>query len=87
MPDATDNAILERRCARAPDSLTFRKLCKCIIGQTRGTQETYGTVMPVDRWVGWLSSGKDSYMLRASLFDFTGLAIGAASPYTGSENP
>ena len=69
MLDATDDAMLERLYARAPDGLEFRKLRKRIIRETREAIETYGMVTPGDRWLVCLSGGKDSYTLLAALIE------------------
>ncbi len=74
MLDATDDTLLERLFARAPDALEFRKLRKRIIRDTREAIERYGMVRPdtggtPDRWLVCLSGGKDSYTLLAALIE------------------
>jgi len=55
--------------AGAPDRLEFRKLRKRIIRDTRAAIETYGMVVPGQRWLVCLSGGKDSYTLLAALIE------------------
>ena len=69
MLDTTDDAILHRLYARAPDSLEFRKLRKRLLRETREAIEIYGMVRPGDRWLVCLSGGKDSYTLLAALIE------------------
>ena len=69
MLDATDDQMLERLYARAPDALEFRKLRKRIIRETREAIETYGMARNGDRWLVCLSGGKDSYTLLAALIE------------------
>lgn len=69
MLDATDDTILERLHAGAPDSLEFRKLRKRIIRETREALDTYGMIEPGERWLICLSGGKDSYTLLAALIE------------------
>ena len=69
MLDATDDTILERLYADAPDSLEFRKLRKRILRQTREALATYGMAAPGQRWLVCLSGGKDSYTLLATLIE------------------
>ena len=51
----------------APKSTEFRKLRKRLVQQVREAIETYGMVVPGDRWLVCLSGGKDSYTLLAVL--------------------
>ena len=69
MLDTTDEAILERLYAAAPNRLEFRKLRKRLIRETREALEIYGMVRPGDRWLVCLSGGKDSYTLLAVLIE------------------
>ena len=69
MLDATDDAMLERLYAAAPEALEFRKLRKRILRETRAAIETYGMVREGDRWLICLSGGKDSYTLLAALIE------------------
>jgi tRNA 2-thiocytidine biosynthesis protein TtcA len=69
MLDATDDTLLERLFAKAPDALEFRKLRKRIIRDTREAIERYGMVREGDRWLVCLSGGKDSYTLLAALIE------------------
>jgi tRNA 2-thiocytidine biosynthesis protein TtcA len=73
MLDTTDDAILGRLYAGAPQSLEFRKLRKRILREVRAAVETYGMVRPEeekpDRWLVCLSGGKDSYTLLAALIE------------------
>ncbi|MEM7744017.1 MAG: tRNA 2-thiocytidine(32) synthetase TtcA [Pseudomonadota bacterium] len=69
MLDATDDQILERLYASAPDALEFRKLRKRILRETREAVETYAMARPGDRWLVCLSGGKDSYTLLAALIE------------------
>ncbi len=69
MLDATDDTLLERLFAKAPDGLEFRKLRKRIIRDTREAIERYGMVREGDRWLVCLSGGKDSYTLLAALIE------------------
>jgi tRNA 2-thiocytidine biosynthesis protein TtcA len=69
MPEATDDAIMERLHAAAPDGLEFRKLRKRIVRETRAALESYAMVRPGDRWLVCLSGGKDSYTLLAALVE------------------
>ena len=68
MLDATDDRILERLFANAPDGLEFRKLRKRIIREAREAIETYG-MDDGGRWLICLSGGKDSYTLLAALIE------------------
>lgn len=69
MLDQSDDQMLERLFAAAPDSLEFRKLRKRIIRTTREALETYGMVREGARWLVCLSGGKDSYTLLAALIE------------------
>lgn len=69
MLDVTDDTLLERLYADAPDSLEFRKLRKRLVRLTREAVETYSMVRPGDRWLVCLSGGKDSYTLLAALIE------------------
>jgi tRNA 2-thiocytidine biosynthesis protein TtcA len=73
MLDATDDAMLGRLYAAAPQGLEFRKLRKRILRETRAAIETYGMVRPEaetpERWLVCLSGGKDSYTLLAALIE------------------
>jgi tRNA 2-thiocytidine biosynthesis protein TtcA len=73
MLDTTDDAILGRLYAGAPDGLEFRKLRKHILRETRAAIETYGMVRTdpetPERWLVCLSGGKDSYTLLAALIE------------------
>ncbi|MFK7943750.1 MAG: tRNA 2-thiocytidine(32) synthetase TtcA, partial [Paracoccaceae bacterium] len=69
MLDASDDQMLERLYARAPDALEFRKLRKRIIRETRDAIQTYGMARTGDRWLVCLSGGKDSYTLLAALIE------------------
>ncbi|MBY8974369.1 tRNA 2-thiocytidine(32) synthetase TtcA [Rhodobacteraceae bacterium NNCM2] len=69
MLDATDDLMLERLYANAPDALAFRKLRKRLIRLTREAIDTYGMVNSGDRWLVCLSGGKDSYTLLAVLIE------------------
>ncbi len=69
MLDATDDMMLERLYANAPDGVEFRKLRKRIIRETREAIETYGMVQEGARWMVCLSGGKDSYTLLAALIE------------------
>lgn len=69
MLDATDDLILERLYAHAPNGLEFRKLRKRIIRETREAIETYGMASEGQRWLVCLSGGKDSYTLLAALIE------------------
>ena len=51
MLDATDDMMLERLYANAPDGVEFRKLRKRIIRETREAIETYGMVQDGARWL------------------------------------
>lgn len=51
----------------APSSISFKKLRKRIIRQTREAIETYGMIERGARWLVCLSGGKDSYTLLAAL--------------------
>ena len=51
MLDVTDDTLLERLYADAPDSLEFRKLRKRLVRLTREAVETYSMVRPGDRWL------------------------------------
>ena len=53
----------------APKGLEFRKLRKRLVQQAREAIETYGMVVPGDRWLVCLSGGKDSYTLLAVLHE------------------
>ncbi|MEM9371114.1 MAG: tRNA 2-thiocytidine(32) synthetase TtcA [Pseudomonadota bacterium] len=69
MLDATDDQILDRLYAGAPDSLEFRKLRKRLIRQAREAIETYGMARGGERWLVCLSGGKDSYTLLSVLIE------------------
>ncbi|MEO1493182.1 MAG: tRNA 2-thiocytidine(32) synthetase TtcA [Pseudomonadota bacterium] len=69
MLDATDDTLLEKLFANAPDALEFRKLRKRIIRDTREAIERYGMAREGDRWLVCLSGGKDSYTLLAALIE------------------
>ena len=69
MLDASDDEIIARLYAEAPDGLGFRKLRKRIIRETRTALETYGMVREGARWLVCLSGGKDSYTLLAALIE------------------
>jgi tRNA 2-thiocytidine biosynthesis protein TtcA len=72
MLDATDDAMLARLYAGAPEGLEFRKLRKRILRETRAAIETYGMVRPDEapaRWLVCLSGGKDSYTLLTALIE------------------
>jgi tRNA 2-thiocytidine biosynthesis protein TtcA len=69
MLDVTDDIVLQRLYANAPDSLEFRKLRKRLIRETRTAIETYGMLRSGDRWLVCLSGGKDSYTLLAALIE------------------
>lgn len=69
MLDASDDTMLTRLYAGAPDALEFRKLRKRLIRETREAIETYGMATPGDRWLVCLSGGKDSYTLLAALIE------------------
>ncbi len=73
MLDATDDAMLGRLYAGAPQRLEFRKLRKRLLRETRAAIETYGMVRSdretPDRWLVCLSGGKDSYTLLAALIE------------------
>ena len=69
MLDATDDQILERLYAGAPDALEFRKLRKRILREVREALDAYGMVREGDRWLVCLSGGKDSYTLLAALVE------------------
>ena len=69
MLDASDDTIMERLHARAPEGLEFRKLRKRIIRETRTALETYAMVREGARWLVCLSGGKDSYTLLAALVE------------------
>ncbi|MEO0624745.1 MAG: tRNA 2-thiocytidine(32) synthetase TtcA [Pseudomonadota bacterium] len=75
MLDATDDQILERLYAGAPESLEFRKLRKRLIRETREALAAYA-MLPEPRadgtrprWLVCLSGGKDSYTLLAVLLE------------------
>ncbi|MEM6662527.1 MAG: tRNA 2-thiocytidine(32) synthetase TtcA, partial [Pseudomonadota bacterium] len=68
MLDATDDSVLERLYASAPDALEFRKLRKRLIRETREAIDTYG-MDDGGRWLVCLSGGKDSYTLLAALIE------------------
>jgi tRNA 2-thiocytidine biosynthesis protein TtcA len=53
--------------AGAPASLEFRKLRKRLVREVRAAIETYGMVVPGQKWLVCLSGGKDSYTLLAVL--------------------
>ncbi|MCF6305053.1 MAG: tRNA 2-thiocytidine(32) synthetase TtcA [Rhodobacteraceae bacterium] len=53
--------------AAAPGSISFKKLRKRIIRQTREAIEVYGMVERGARWLVCMSGGKDSYTLLAAL--------------------
>ena len=69
MLDTTDDAILQRLYASAPEGLEFRKLRKRILRETREALEAYGMVQEGARWLVCLSGGKDSYTLLAALIE------------------
>jgi tRNA 2-thiocytidine biosynthesis protein TtcA len=69
MLDATDDMMLERLYANAPEGVEFRKLRKRIIRETREAIETYGMAQEGARWLVCLSGGKDSYTLLAALIE------------------
>ena len=69
MLDATDDTMLARLYAIAPQGLEFRKLRKRIIRETREAVETYGMATAGARWLVCLSGGKDSYTLLAALIE------------------
>lgn len=69
MLDTTDDQMLQRLYAQAPQGLEFRKLRKRIIRETRDAIETYGMARAGDRWLVCLSGGKDSYTLLAALIE------------------
>ncbi len=69
MLDATDEHIIERLYAGAPDSLEFRKLRKRLLRETREALDAYAMVRPGARWLVCLSGGKDSYTLLAVLLE------------------
>ncbi|EKE43436.1 PP-loop [Oceaniovalibus guishaninsula JLT2003] len=51
----------------APDSVSFRKLRKRIVRDTRAAIADFGMARKGDRWLVCLSGGKDSYTLLAAL--------------------
>ena len=53
----------------APGSVSFKKLRKRLVRQTRDTLSRYGMIAPGERWMVCLSGGKDSYGLLAILLD------------------
>lgn len=53
----------------APRSVTFKKLRKRLVRETRQAIADYGMVTPGERWMVCLSGGKDSYTLLAVLAD------------------
>ena len=54
----------------APDTVSFRKLRKRLVRETREAIEQYGMVgTPGERWLVCLSGGKDSYTLLAILHE------------------
>jgi tRNA 2-thiocytidine biosynthesis protein TtcA len=73
MLDATDDEIIARLYAGAPDALEFRKLRKRILRETREALDAYGMVPSPSgrrpRWLVCLSGGKDSYTLLAMLLE------------------
>jgi tRNA 2-thiocytidine biosynthesis protein TtcA len=69
MLDASDEDIIGRLYARAPDTLEFRKLRKRLLRETREALETYAMIRPGARWLVCLSGGKDSYTLLAVLLE------------------
>ncbi len=69
MLDATDDEIIARLYAEAPDSLEFRKLRKRLLRETREALAAFGMVTPGARWLVCLSGGKDSYTLLAVLLE------------------
>ena len=69
MLDATNDTILERLYAQAPNSREFRKLRKRIIRQVREASDAYGMAATGQRWLVCLSGGKDSYTLLAALIE------------------
>jgi tRNA 2-thiocytidine biosynthesis protein TtcA len=69
MLDASDEDIIGRLYARAPDTLEFRKLRKRLLRETREALETYAMIRSGARWLVCLSGGKDSYTLLAVLLE------------------
>jgi tRNA 2-thiocytidine biosynthesis protein TtcA len=67
--DADPAASLARLYADAPDSLSFHKLRKRLLRQTREAMSTFAMVTPGARWLVALSGGKDSYGLLTLLLD------------------
>ncbi|GMG83195.1 tRNA 2-thiocytidine(32) synthetase TtcA [Paralimibaculum aggregatum] len=69
---ATDDQIIARLYAGAPDSLEFRKLRKRLLRETREALAAYA-MLPAGgerpRWLVCLSGGKDSYTLLAVLLE------------------
>jgi tRNA 2-thiocytidine biosynthesis protein TtcA len=53
----------------APSSISFKKLRKRIVRQTREAIEAYGMVERGSKWLVCLSGGKDSYTLLAVLHE------------------
>ena len=69
MLDVSDDQMMSRLYAAAPEGLEFRKLRKRIIRLTREALDTYGMVREGARWLVCLSGGKDSYTLLAALIE------------------
>jgi tRNA 2-thiocytidine biosynthesis protein TtcA len=63
-----DGARLRSLYDAAPDSLSFRKLRKRLLRQTRDAISRFG-MTSARRWLVCLSGGKDSYTLLALLLD------------------
>ena len=53
----------------APDSLSFRKLRKRLVRETRQAINDFAMANRGDKWLVCLSGGKDSYTLLATLLD------------------
>lgn len=52
-----------------PSSVSFKKLRKRLLRQTREALDDFAMVRPGDRWLVCLSGGKDSYTMLALLLD------------------